>query len=69
LKVLSKSLQSYEKSRAEQNKYIYFLCRDRVTYQKLRKIVRKTKRITSFLPVLLKNEENKGKKDVRLFIL
>jgi len=25
-------LQRYEKSRAEQNKFIYFLCRDRVIF-------------------------------------
>ena len=35
--------QSYGKSSAEQNKRVYFLCRDVVTYLKLRKIERRTR--------------------------
>ena len=35
--------QSYEKSSAEQNKHVYFLCRDGVTYLKLRLSEQKTK--------------------------
>ena len=36
-------VQSYEKSRAEQKKLVYFLCRDGVTYSKLRLNEQKTK--------------------------
>ncbi len=36
-------MQSYEKSRAEQNKYVCFLCRDGVTYPRLRLSERKCK--------------------------
>jgi len=41
-------MQSYEKSSAEQNEFIHFLCRDVVNYAKLRKIERSTKQIRSF---------------------
>ena len=30
-------MQSYEKSSAEQNEFIHFLCRDVVTYSKIQK--------------------------------
>ena len=38
-------MKSYVKSRGEQKKLVYFLSRDGVTYEKLRKIERRTKKI------------------------
>ena len=42
-------VQSYEKSSAEQKKLVSFLCRDGVTYLKLRKIESRTKETRFFL--------------------
>ena len=42
-------VQSYEKSRAERKKLVSFLCRDGVTYLKLRKIESRTKETYYFL--------------------
>ena len=42
-------VQSYEKSSAEQKKLVSFLCRDGVTYLKLRKIESRTKETYYFL--------------------
>ena len=41
-------VQSYEKSSAEQKKLVSFLCRDGVTYLKLRKIECRTKETCFF---------------------
>ncbi len=41
-------VQSYEKSRAERKKLVSFLCRDGVTYLKLRKIESRTKETRFF---------------------
>ena len=60
LKKSIKFLQSYEKTRAEQNKYIYFLCRVSVTslihqqsYEKKAKSKRMNDWIAPFIPLFI----------------
>ena len=42
-------MKSYVKTRGEQKKLVYFLSRDGVTYEKLRKNERRTKKLVYFL--------------------
>jgi len=57
-------LQSYEKTRAEQNKSIYFLRRVEVTYSKLRKNESRTKETRFFFLSNGSNSASRRKRKV-----